>query len=291
MRAGVVWANTFNRFDPTSPFGGYKESGLRPRGRRSTACSPTSAWRTADGGRTAKQVGARIAAAEKARAARDGSPIETRRSMAGSTSARPTSCTSAGAFPRTRSRVGPISSRQPGGRPLANACRASRKDVRDAVRAARKAFDPWAARTAMHRGQILYRVAELMEGRRDQFVAEVAAAEGLAAAGRGRGRPGHRPLGLVRGLGRQADPGPGHGRTRSPRPYFNFTIPEPTGVVGLVAPERSSLLGPRLPAGPGLRQAATWRSSLASETRPLAGGHPGRGPRHLGRARAAWSTS
>ncbi len=65
---------------------------------------------------------------------------------------------------------------------LANACRASRKDVREAVRAARKAAEAWAAKTAMNRGQVLYRVAELMEGRREQFADEVAAAEGLRPA-------------------------------------------------------------------------------------------------------------
>src|SRR4029078_8237912 len=65
---------------------------------------------------------------------------------------------------------------------LANACRASRKDLRDAVRAARGAFHGWAAKTAMNRGQVLYRVAELMEGRREQFAAEVEAAEGLRPA-------------------------------------------------------------------------------------------------------------
>ena len=102
-------------------------------------------------------------------------------------------------------RLGP-----PTATPLANACRASRKDLRDAVRAARKAFDGWAGKTAMNRGQVLYRVAELMEGRREQFVAEVAAAEGLDAGSRTRRRrPGHRPLGLVRRLGGQDRPGPG----------------------------------------------------------------------------------
>ena len=62
---------------------------------------------------------------------------------------------------------------------LANASRASRKDVRDAVVAARKAQSGWAGRTPYNRGQILYRVAEMLEGRRDQFVREVADAEGL----------------------------------------------------------------------------------------------------------------
>ena len=85
-----------------------------------------------------------------------------------------------GAFPRSESgRTYLVSN--PRGEELANASRASRKDLRDAVRAARKAFEPWAARTAMNRGQVLYRVAELMEGRREQFVAEVATAEGLSS--------------------------------------------------------------------------------------------------------------
>src|SRR6185369_7193178 len=65
------------------------------------------------------------------------------------------------------------------GKFLANAALGSRKDARDAVVAARKAFPGWAAATAYNRGQVLYRVAEVMEGRRDQFIAEVAAGEGL----------------------------------------------------------------------------------------------------------------
>ena len=89
-----------------------------------------------------------------------------------------------GAFPRTESgRTHLVSGAD--GTPLANACRASRKDLRDAVRAARGASPGWAGRTAMNRGQILYRVAELMEGRREQFVDEVARAEGLPAAAAG----------------------------------------------------------------------------------------------------------
>ncbi len=173
-----------------------------------------------------------------------------------------------GAFPRTESgRTYLVSGAA--GRPIANACRASRKDVRDAVRAARKAFEPWAARTAMNRGQILYRVAELMEGRRDQFRAEVAAGEGLtrARAGTVVDQAIDRwvwyagwadKLGQVLG---NSNPVAG--------PFFNFTIPEPTGVVGVVAPERSSLLGlvSRLaPAIVGGNVAVV----LASEARPLA---------------------
>ena len=87
------------------------------------------------------------------------------------------------------------------GRFVANAARASRKDARDAVVAARAAVAGWSGATAYNRGQVLYRVAEMLEGRRDQFAAEVGAAEGLtarAAAACGRGR--HRPMGLVRGM-------------------------------------------------------------------------------------------
>ena len=122
-----------------------------------------------------------------------------------------------GAFPRSESGRSYVVTGADG-TPLANACRASRKDLRDAVRAARKAAEGWADKTAMNRGQVLYRVAELMEGRRDQFVAEVAAAEGLRdAAARTAVDRADRPMGLVRRLGRQDRPGPRQRESRSPR--------------------------------------------------------------------------
>src|SRR5262245_7066209 len=83
-----------------------------------------------------------------------------------------------GQFPRSESGRSYVV-RSADGTPLANAVRASRKDLRDAVRIARGAFPGWDGKTAMNRGQVLYRVAELMEGRREQFEAEVSAAEGL----------------------------------------------------------------------------------------------------------------
>jgi hypothetical protein len=84
-----------------------------------------------------------------------------------------------GEFPRTESgRAYEVFDAR--GRLLANACRATRKDIRDAVRAARRAQQGWAARTAFNRSQILYRIAELMEGRRDQFISEVVAAQGVS---------------------------------------------------------------------------------------------------------------
>jgi acyl-CoA reductase-like NAD-dependent aldehyde dehydrogenase len=172
-----------------------------------------------------------------------------------------------GEFPRTESGRSYLVSAADG-TALANACRGSRKDLRDAVRAARKAFPGWADRTAMNRGQVLYRVAELMEGRRDQFVAEVATAEGLredrarAVVNRAIDRwvwyAGWSDK-IAQVLGSSNPVG---------APYFNFTIPEPTGVVGVVAAETSSLLGlvsrlaPPLVAGNAV-------VVIASEARPL----------------------
>src|SRR6266540_3952436 len=111
-----------------------------------------------------------------------------------------------GKFPRTESGRSYLVS-DSRGRPLANACRGSRKDVRDAVRAARGAFAGWSGLTAYNRGQILYRIAEILEGRRKQFVDEVA-----AAAGWRRRRPATRST-------RRSTAGSGTpaGRTRSRR--------------------------------------------------------------------------
>ena len=147
-----------------------------------------------------------------------------------------------GAFPRSESgRSYPVEDH--GGRFLANAAQASRKDVRDAVAAARKAFGGWSGATAYNRGQVLFRVAEMLEGRRDQFVAEVGAAEGFpakkaaaevdAAIDRWVWYAGWTDkIATVLGA---ANPVAG--------PFFCFTVPEPTGVVGVLAPQSSSLLG------------------------------------------------
>ncbi|GAA1278241.1 aldehyde dehydrogenase family protein [Saccharothrix xinjiangensis] len=147
-----------------------------------------------------------------------------------------------GAFPRSESgRSYPVADAK--GAFLANAAQGSRKDARDAVTAARKAFPGWSGATAYNRGQVLYRVAEVLEGRREQFTAEVAAAEGVAAK---------KAQALVDAaidrwvwyagwtdkvatvLG-AANPVAG--------PYFSFSVPEPTGVVAVLAPQESSLLG------------------------------------------------
>ena len=146
-----------------------------------------------------------------------------------------------GAFPRSESgRTFPVHG--PDGTLLANAARASRKDLRDAVRIARAAQEGWAARTAYNRGQVLYRVAEMLEGRRAELASllsdtglatEAAEEEVEASIDRwvwyaGWSDKVHHVLGTV-------NPVAG--------PYFNFTVPEPTGVVGLVASGRPALLG------------------------------------------------
>jgi acyl-CoA reductase-like NAD-dependent aldehyde dehydrogenase len=172
-----------------------------------------------------------------------------------------------GQFPRSESGRSYVVAASDG-TPLANAVRASRKDLRDSVRAARGAFPGWADRTAMNRGQVLYRVAELMEGRRDQFVAEVAQAEGL--------RPERARDVVNRAIDRWvwyagwADKIAQVLGSSNPvaSDFFNFTIPEPTGVVGVVAPETSSLLGLVSRLAPPV-VAGNTAVVLTSESRPL----------------------
>ena len=119
-----------------------------------------------------------------------------------------------------------------------NVPRGSRKDLRDAVRAARSAVGGWSARTAMNRGQILYRAAEMLDGRRSQFVE-------VLGGGRASGREVEQAVeALVWYAGWTDKLAQVAGNTNPVAgPYFNFTIPEPTGVVGIVAPEEPALAG------------------------------------------------
>jgi acyl-CoA reductase-like NAD-dependent aldehyde dehydrogenase len=113
---------------------------------------------------------------------------------------------------------------------VANVPRASRKDVRDAMVAARKAAGPWAARTAYNRGQILYRAAEALESRADALAEpdEVAAAVDVLVHYAGWTDKLHAVLGAVNPVA---------------MPFLSFSLPEPTGVVGVVAPDEPPLLG------------------------------------------------
>ena len=172
-----------------------------------------------------------------------------------------------GKFPRTESGRSYLVS-DARGRPLANACRGSRKDVRDAVRAARGAFPGWAGLTAYNRGQILYRIAEMLEGRRKQFVDEVTSAEGSSrrAAGEAVAKAIDRWVWYA-GWADKIDQVLGSANPVA-GPYFNFSVPEPTGVVGLVAPADSSLLGLVSRLAPVIVSGNS-AVVLASEGRPL----------------------
>jgi acyl-CoA reductase-like NAD-dependent aldehyde dehydrogenase len=172
-----------------------------------------------------------------------------------------------GAFPRSESgRSYPVTDTD--GTLLAHAALASRKDVRDAVSAARAAFPAWASATAYNRGQVLYRVAEMLQGRRAQFVDDVVAAEGVrkgqaaalvdATVDRWVWYAGWTDK-IASVLG-SVNPVAG--------PLVNWSTPEPTGVVGVLAPQSSSLLGLVDVLAPVLATGCT-AVVVASERRPL----------------------
>jgi acyl-CoA reductase-like NAD-dependent aldehyde dehydrogenase len=142
----------------------------------------------------------------------------------------------------------------------ANVARASRKDVRDAVRAARSAFPKWAGLTAYNRGQIVYRIAEMLEARGAEF-AELSTGpkEVERAIDRLVWYAGWADK-LAQVLG-SSNPVAG--------PYFNFTVPEPTGVVGIVAPEEPPLAGLVSRLAPAI-VGGNATVVLASEASPLA---------------------
>jgi acyl-CoA reductase-like NAD-dependent aldehyde dehydrogenase len=147
-----------------------------------------------------------------------------------------------GAFPRSESgRTYVVTDAK--GRFLANASSASRKDARDAVQAARKAFGGWSGRTPYNRGQVLYRVAEVLEGRRAQFAEEVQRSEGLTRRQADTAVDASVDR-LVWYAGWADKIAQVVGATNPvAAPYFNFSVPEPTGVVAALAPQWSSLLG------------------------------------------------
>ena len=175
-----------------------------------------------------------------------------------------------GAFPRSESGR-TFSVNNPEGELIANVSQASRKDFREAVRAARSAQSPWASRTAYNRGQILYRVAEMLESRKIEFVellkniglnSKAAKSEVEEAIHRwvwyaGWSDKYSQVLGSV-------NPVSG--------PYFNFTVPEPTGVVGIIAPAEPSMMGlvsrlaPAIVSGNTVVVVSQGQSSLTSIT-------------------------
>ncbi len=183
-----------------------------------------------------------------------------------------------GAFPRSESGR-TYQARDSKGNFMANAALASRKDLRDAVVAARKGYAAWSKATAYNRGQVIYRIAEMLEGRRSEFVelimistgasSKVATAEVDAAIDR-----------LVHYAGWTDKLAAVLGSTNPvSSPYFSYSAPEPTGVVGILAPAGSPLLGLVSVLGPVIaggnacvviaaEQDPAWRSPLLRSSRP-----------------------
>ena len=173
-----------------------------------------------------------------------------------------------GKFPRSESgRTYEISTKD--GAFLANASLASRKDARDAVVAARSAFGGWSAATGYNRGQVLYRIAELLEGRRDQFVDELIATEGLTkAAATTQVDTAIDAWIWYAGWADKYVQVAGNGNPVS-GPYFNLSTPEPTGVVAIIAPQSgNSLLGLASVIAPAILTGNTV-VVVASERAPL----------------------
>ena len=173
-----------------------------------------------------------------------------------------------GAFPRSESgRTYSVADTE--GMFVANVARASRKDVRDAVTAAAKAFGGWAARTPYNRGQILYRVAEMLEGRRAQFADELVTTEGV---GRGRAEQAvdaavDRWVWYAGWADKYAQVAGATNQVSGP--FLNLSTPEPAGVVGVLAPPKAPLLGLVSVVAPVIATGNTC-VLLASPSHPLA---------------------
>ena len=172
-----------------------------------------------------------------------------------------------GKFPRSESgRTYEVRSAK--GAFIANAAKASRKDARDAVVAARAATSGWAGATGYNRGQVLYRIAELLEGRRIQFVDEISAMEGVSAAVANRQVDAAIDVWVwYAGWADKYVQVAGNGNPVS-GPYFNISTPEATGVVAVIAPQDSSLLGFASVVAPALVSGNTV-IVVASERLPL----------------------
>jgi acyl-CoA reductase-like NAD-dependent aldehyde dehydrogenase len=141
-----------------------------------------------------------------------------------------------------------------------NVALGSRKDLRDAVRAARAAFPKWASMTAYNRGQIVYRIAEMLEARRAEFADLTSGPDEV-----------DRSIDRLVWYAGWADKLPQVLGSSNPvaGPYFNFTVPEPTGVVGILAPEEPALEGLVSRVAPAI-VGGNATVVVASESSPLA---------------------
>jgi acyl-CoA reductase-like NAD-dependent aldehyde dehydrogenase len=172
-----------------------------------------------------------------------------------------------GAFPRSESgRSYELKDKK--GNFIANPALASRKDLRDAVVAAKSAFSGWSHATAFNRGQILYRMAEMLEGRTEQFVAEIKALEDVSdSVARKQVQDAIDLWVWYAGWTDKISTTSG-GTNPIAGPYYNFTIPEPLGVIGVIADEKESLLGLTRGLAPVIASGNT-AVLIASEKLPL----------------------
>ena len=172
-----------------------------------------------------------------------------------------------GAFPRTESgRTYEVKNSK--GDFIANPCMASRKDLKDAVVAARAAQSGWSQATAYNRGQILYRMAEMLEGRTEQFVSEISEITGVTV--KKANDEVAQSIDLLVWYAGWTDKISALDGATNPvaGPYYNFTIPEALGVVGFIAPKKSALLGFIAGIAPIIASGNTV-IALASENAPL----------------------
>ncbi len=171
-----------------------------------------------------------------------------------------------GKFPRSESgRYYELTGKN--GKPIANVSRSSRKDFRESIVQARKAFGGWSERSAYNRGQLLYRISEMLEGRRDQFISE------LKLMGTAAGKAAKEVDASIDRLIYYAGWADKYQQIFSSvnpvaSSHFNFSVPEPTGVVTIIAPESSGLLGLISVVAPVIAGGNTC-SVLASHSQPL----------------------
>ena len=171
-----------------------------------------------------------------------------------------------GAFPRSESGH-TFALKNRSGDTIANVCRCTRKDVRDAMMKARSAQKGWQSRSAYNRGQILYRIAEILEGRKEQFVSEMEQMDIKKKIARKEVELSIDRLIYYAGWTDKISQVYGSVNPVASS-HFNFSLPEPTGVVGVIAPDESPLLGLVSMMAPVIAGGNTVLI-LASETYPL----------------------
>jgi acyl-CoA reductase-like NAD-dependent aldehyde dehydrogenase len=172
-----------------------------------------------------------------------------------------------GQFPRTESEHYTAITSPDGGRLLANVCKGSRKDVRNAIEAARKAHEGWNKQTALNRGQVLYRVAEMLEARAGELARQLRDMGAPLAAARAEVEGAIDTVVHYAGWSDKFQAVLGSTNPVA-GPFYNFSVPEAVGVVGVIAPDEPALLGLVEAVVPAMVSGNTC-VVIPSEARPL----------------------